>query len=180
VWSMPVVLVGEGYQCGCSLLQVLISLCVGPFSEGCLDKVFRLTVGAWRVGPGAAVLEPERPAGVAEAVGLVARPVVGEDTTGLDRRDAGTRWWRQPGSGRVTLLSGWDIWRCSRAIRLPVQRWRRCASTRTTSSAEVSRGEQSGWQLRSRNLASPSSRNRLTHFATLSRPPTTAMISSFR
>ena len=30
---------------------------VGPFAQGGLDEAFGLTVGAWCVGPGAAVLE---------------------------------------------------------------------------------------------------------------------------
>lgn len=48
----------------CPWLEVLVSFdgvgpvfCVGPFSEGGLNKAFSLSVGSWRVGSGAMVLD---------------------------------------------------------------------------------------------------------------------------
>src|SRR6266849_2332651 len=54
---MPVVsMQPEGQLVGASL-RVGVSLGVGPFSEGSLDEALGLTVGLWRIGFGADVLE---------------------------------------------------------------------------------------------------------------------------
>jgi hypothetical protein len=60
-----------------------------PFAERCLDKAFGLSVGAWGVGFGAFGLDAEVMAGVAEAMGLLAGPVVGQeedDSFGFNHR----------------------------------------------------------------------------------------------
>jgi len=51
-------------QPGVSLLGVLERHRIGPFLTGGLDEPLGLAVGAWRVGPGADVLEAKRPAGL--------------------------------------------------------------------------------------------------------------------
>jgi hypothetical protein len=55
--SVPVVLVDPGSEVLFSFGGVLEGAGVGPFAQGGLDEAFGLTVGAWCVGPGAAVLE---------------------------------------------------------------------------------------------------------------------------
>lgn len=76
--SVPVVLVDPGFEAVFSVAGVLVGTDVGPFSERGLDEAFCFTVGSWRVGPGAAVLEAELFAGVGEGVGTVGRSLVGE------------------------------------------------------------------------------------------------------
>ena len=61
---------------------------MGPFVDGGFDEAFRFAVGARRVGSGATVLESELVAGVGEAMGLVARAVIGEDASRNDAKPA--------------------------------------------------------------------------------------------
>ncbi len=51
--------VGPGFEVLFSFFGVLEGAGVGPFSACGLDKTFGLAVGAWGVGPYAAVLQPE-------------------------------------------------------------------------------------------------------------------------
>src|SRR5229473_2561060 len=81
---MPVVsMQPEGQLVGASL-RVWVSLGVGPFSEGSLDEALGLTVGLWRIGFGADVLELAIAAGVAEVERPVARAVVGHHPGNAD------------------------------------------------------------------------------------------------
>ena len=76
--SVPVVLVDPGSEVLFSFGGVLVGAGVGPFAQGGLDEAFGLTVGAWCVGPGAAVLEPKFAAAVNEGIGAITDAVVGE------------------------------------------------------------------------------------------------------
>ena len=55
-----VVVVGPRLKIGVSLLGVGPVLGVSPLAQGGLDKALGFAVGAWGVGPGAAVVESHR------------------------------------------------------------------------------------------------------------------------
>ena len=67
-----------------SLLGVLEGHGVGPFLAEGLNEPFGLVVGAWRVGPGANVLELEDAAGFGKGLEDVGRSVVAHHLTTLD------------------------------------------------------------------------------------------------
>jgi hypothetical protein len=81
---VPVVLVGPAWERSGSLCGVLEGLRVGPFVESGLDEALGFAIGARRVRPGEAMFEPQLTAYPGEAVGLIARPVVGQDAPGRD------------------------------------------------------------------------------------------------
>jgi hypothetical protein len=76
--AVPVVLVGPWSEpCG-SFRGVLVATRVGPFADSGLDEAFGFSVGTRGVDAGALVGDAEIATGVSEAMGVEARPVVGE------------------------------------------------------------------------------------------------------
>lgn len=70
-------------QPGVSLLGVLERHRIGPFLAEGLDEPLRLAIGAWRVEPGADVLEVKGPASLGKGLGDMGRAVVAHDLAAL-------------------------------------------------------------------------------------------------
>src|ERR1700744_5606153 len=106
VWSVPVVLVGPGGQRGRPVFGVLEGGGVGPFIEHGLDEALGFAVGAWRVGPGAAICEGELVACTGEGAAFVAGAVVGEHAPDADAElaEPGNRFGPKVGGAALGLV----------------------------------------------------------------------------
>src|ERR1019366_594873 len=110
---------------------------VSPFAKRGLNEAFGLAIGLGRVGPGADVAQAEIAAGIAEVRGAIAGTIVGHhpgDDDGAAGANAAMR--LRPRRLRMRLTVAGET-PTSAAICLPVQRWRRNASTFSTMTAGV-------------------------------------------
>ena len=79
MWPVPVVVVEPSGELLFSLLRVFVRTSISPLSEGGLDEAFGLTVGAWSIGFGEAVLDAEVAAQGSQSPRVIGRSVVGQD-----------------------------------------------------------------------------------------------------
>src|SRR6516165_9676675 len=79
VWPLGIVMIEPQRQGGATLLRGRVGPGIGPLAQAGLDKPLGLAVGAWRVRPGALVLEPGGRQRRPESPAQIGRTVVGHN-----------------------------------------------------------------------------------------------------